>query len=615
MFFRRVFSRKELSGAGAATTADPIMPTSTLPPTPPAHHHLVRRSSSSDEKQQQSNGLSVVLQLTPLWEHIIRTKSLPANLNEAEMFDEFRERLLDPEWQVRQHALRVLVDVLIVMKQRSEQYFQPLIRPLVENFGHAAPAIRKGALDVLKVYMAETKMPLSVLLDIIDIGMDQTLNEAIYGRLCAGVMLSLPALVQPTLNSSVKRHQLLTAAIAALCRKMVQVTYQEVALNVLIRLRQMVGAREFAEHIAHADHREFELLCNVYGLPRSEAGSGDAADDDATINNLYISTSAGGNRKWQVLGSAATARNTSAFNSIKWRNMTERKNDDDGDHLIIRPNGRRSATAIDSDEKVILETEINIDNTPVTMRILEQNSTESSYDNNTDDLPNGGNSDDDDGEVGPAHEHCGIVRVLTDSEFENMNTNYRTDLDFVPRTPRRVTFGGEIVKMRTPDSDSCVTQSDVDAGAVADGADNDNQQQQQQRSLNQFQQSLHIDIPADVATTRMESPKTASSATRRQRRPSVSPSEEIISATKPHKQIEVLHNLQRSPLISPDRNSRRNSMDGDVADVESKVNEPPPPAEKKMAEQQVQQWEDLSIVSDEVVQNLRNGVGLKKKCF
>lgn len=622
MFFRRVFSRKEPTANGSYAPHPPNPAPLIMPASP--HRNRVRRPSAEEKR---SNGLSVVLQLTPLWEHIIRTKSLPANINEAEMFDEFLERLRDPEWQVRQHALRVLVDVLIVMKQRSDQHFPPLIRPLVDNLGHAAPAIRKGALDVLKVYMTETAHAETVLLDIIDIGMEQKLNEAIFGRLCVGVMLSLPSLVQPTLSTS-KRHHLLKAAIAALCRKMVQVTYQEVALKVLIRIREMIGAREFSEHIAHADHREFELLCNVYGLPRSESlsamnGGGGDDDDDAaaaTMNNLYISTSAGGNRTWQVFGGAVRNKSPS-FNSVKWRNMTERKDAAAADHIHIRPNRRRSAEY--SDEKVILETEINIDNTPVTMRILEQNST-------TEDSV-GHEDDDDDGDVGPVYEHSGIVRVLTDSELEEMNhltvaaASSFSDDDFVRRTPRRVTFGGEIVKMRTPDSDS-VTQSD--------GGGFENPVETMDNLL--MKQSLRIDIPNDNTKPGSVSPRSASAssiqrpndsprqktAAATRRRLSVSPTDEIVSATKPHKQIEVLHNLQRSPLISPVRSSRRNSDVTDEKDINGGTEKEPDEAGEsrnviKEADvvESVQQWEDLAIVSDDVIQNLKSGVSQLRNIF
>lgn len=621
MFFRRVFSRKEPTTNGRYPQEE--IGTLTIPPSP--HRNRLVRRTSSEEKR----GLAV-LQLTPLWEHIIRTKSLPTNVNETEMFEEFLERLRDPEWQVRQHALRVLVDVLIVMKQSADQFFAPLVRQLVENLGHAAPAIRKGALDVLKVYMSETAMPEKVLLEIIDLGLEQKLNNAIFGRLCVGVMLSLPSLIQPTLGTS-KRDYILKSTIDALTRKMVQVTYQEVALKVLLRIREMVGAREFSEHIAHGAYREFELLCNVYGLPRSE----NAAD---ASNDLYISTSAGGNRTWQVL----TAGNEKQVNNNKgnkntnnskvrptelyWKSTTDEDDDDNDneDGNKVRPSMYQS----DDDEKVIMETEINIDNTPVTMRILEQKESHMIRYN------------DDSGEeeelVGPVYEHSGIVRVLTDSELEEINNGLNTvdGMEYMRRTPRRVTFGGEIVKMRTPDSDS-VTQSDGD----------DQRRRSNTQSPTAAKNSLLIDIPNDntIPTTLPSPPSRASSAIgslnnvnsilaltspdrpksalttspvmiKRVRRLSSSPVNDIISSTPPHKQIEVLHNLQRSPSISPTRISRRNSssdkIGSNVQDVEPITTRLDEVEELKSdaVGQQQQSWEELGLVSVEVVENLRSGV-------
>lgn len=625
MFFRRVFSRKEPTKNGRYPQED--LGTLSIPPSP--HRNRLVRRTSSEEKR----GLAV-LQLTPLWEHIIRTKSLPSNVNEPEMFEEFLERLRDPEWQVRQHALRVLVDVLIVMKQSADQFFAPLIRQLVENLGHAAPAIRKGALDVLKVYMSETAMPETVLLEIIDLGLEQKLNDAIFGRLCVGVMLSLPSLIQPTLGTS-KRDYVLKSTIDALTRKMVQVTYQEVALKVLLRIREMVGAREFSEHIAHEAYREFEMLCNVYGLPRSE-NSADASND------LYISTSAGGNRTWQVLtaGNEKQVNNKGSKNTnnskvrpteLYWKSTTDEDDDDNDneDGKKVRP----SMYQCDDDEKVIMETEINIDNTPVTMRILEQKDSHM--------IPYDDDSGGDEEElVGPVYEHSGIVRVLTDSELEEINNGLNTidGMDYMRRTPRRVTFGGEIVKMRTPDSDS-VTQSDGD----------DHRKRSNTQSPTTVNRSLLIDIPNDntmptalssptnrassaigsvtnanalsALTSPTDRPKSAQTTSpvliKRVRRLSNSPGDDIISSTPPHKQIEVLHNLQRSPSISPTRISRRNSSSDrignsvqDVEPVTMRLDE----VEnlKSDAVGQEQSWEELGLVPLEVVKNLRSGVSSNK---
>lgn len=102
----------------------------------------LQRQLSVEDNRHFQKGL-FVLQLTPLWEHIIRTNSLPPHLNVSDMFNEFQERLQENEWQVRQHALRVLVDVLIVMGQQADYHVGSIIHSLVDNLGHIAPAVRK----------------------------------------------------------------------------------------------------------------------------------------------------------------------------------------------------------------------------------------------------------------------------------------------------------------------------------------------------------------------------------------------------------------------------------------------------------------------------------------
>ncbi|XP_014210100.1 uncharacterized protein LOC106640541 [Copidosoma floridanum] len=39
------------------------------------------------------------VQLTPLWEYVVRTKKFPKDTNVEAVFDEILERLRDPEWE------------------------------------------------------------------------------------------------------------------------------------------------------------------------------------------------------------------------------------------------------------------------------------------------------------------------------------------------------------------------------------------------------------------------------------------------------------------------------------------------------------------------------------
>lgn len=637
MFFRRVFSRKEHDNEVQQANIDGHLnfttPVKSNPNSSSPYHSMRRHSIPNDEKQQRN---SAMVQLTPLWETIIRTKRLPDNLSVNEIFDEFADRLRDPEWQVRQHALKVLVDVLIVMADRSDQYFQPLICPLVENLGHSAPAVRKGALDALKVYMTETAMPETIILEIISVGMEQkSFSEQYDGRVCVGVMLSMPSLVYTSLGTP-KQNHIVRAAVQALSVKMLQVQYQEVALKVLLRIREMIGVREFSEHIAHNAYRDFELLCNVYGLP-STPNTQDPSSD------LYLpQTSAETSRVWNPGNNSSESNCKVKRTELIWRDkLDETSADEENNNAAAQKSSSSSSTVLvapkpfscngnttdkgcvqtisvvakkPDNEKIIMETEIQIQDTALTMRIMEANS------NSSENEVAGENSEDDLSSVNGATSQCqsAVVRVLTDSDDSNGTVIEALDsaMDSARNPLKRVTFGGEEVKLRTPDSDS-VLQSDNDDAQKAIqqivekkigtspssgfSIPNGSQQrieitgspgyhersgsprQQEIKNSTEFRTessnfltvsarprtaSIVITKPsppvsdAETYTTYRQRHKSASPI-KRNRRPSYSSTDELnmgsFSPRGSHSGIEVLHNLQqRSPNISPTR-SRRNS--------------------------------------------------------
>lgn len=378
------------------------------------------------------------------------------------------------------------------------------------------------------------------------------------------------------------------------------------------RIRQMIGSREFAEYIAHGDHREFELLCNVYGLP-------DYLPTRDSRNDLYDASDSMKYSAWQVLSPDFIASSNIRPSEVCWKSTTEDEADESDmstDRIAKSMYLRKTNScpnvfpSSDSNEKVIMETEINIENTPVTMRILE----EKSYD------------DDNNACRSSVYEHSGIIRVLTDSELDEMNNGeYYTR----SRTPRRVTFGGESIKLRTPDSDS-VAQSDSDAKS---------RNKSLESSTVSVADILHIDIPMDntkelslqrsksAGITRSDSvsPNSVSPVERaksaRPRR--FTPANSIVSPIPPHKQIEVLHNLQRSPLISPDRN-RRNSYPGDenISADDKNLNETKEQTshvasqqgtDKSGADVSKKSWEDLGLIDADGISNLKSGVSVRIK--
>lgn len=87
----------------------------------------------------------------------MRTRKFPSEVDTQATFVEISERLRDPEWEVRQHALRVLMDVLPTLNADVvDKVMQPVVSELINNLGHPAPAVRKGALDTLRVYLVHS---------------------------------------------------------------------------------------------------------------------------------------------------------------------------------------------------------------------------------------------------------------------------------------------------------------------------------------------------------------------------------------------------------------------------------------------------------------------------
>uniref|UniRef100_T1GH23 TOG domain-containing protein n=1 Tax=Megaselia scalaris TaxID=36166 RepID=T1GH23_MEGSC len=477
------------------------------------------------------------------------------------MFEEFSVRLQDPEWQVRQHALRVLYDVLAVLNAKSDMYMPPIIPKLVENLGHPAPTVRKGALDSLRMYLAETAHPENVILQILDIGLNQRIsNEPYGGRMTCGVLLSLPALIQSTLHTK-KRNYILRTTIDMLVNKMTHVTHQEITLKVLTKLKELIGPREFSEYMSHAAFREYELLCSVYGV--GEKRHMHQSEPKVQLNSSRSS--------WKLMSSSFDSDDPKESDGY-WRSSDEERTLNytfTKLPSITPPLVEKSAPSTMQPEKIIMETEIKINNDTVTMRILEEGD---KYESSTDD----------DYISRSVVEPTGLVQVFTDSEVDD------------GLTPKRVTFGGEVVKMRTPDSDASheevvkseVKQKEKSFDLLTIEITNDNTKSPPIMSPSQGTQTSPPPSPSK------QSPRSPF------KRLSIASVDSIVSPKTQHKEIEVLHNLQRDP--SPNRSTPKRSAET------TPTKEPSPPPTKGPSPPP-KNWEELGIVSENVLKNLKSG--------
>ncbi|KAH8329516.1 hypothetical protein KR074_012394 [Drosophila pseudoananassae] len=654
MFFRRILERKDSTTASAAplpgakngyNSEDSESVTYLSGTASGAAASEVKDSNNNSSNNMNPSVMKVqrrmeapigAVQLTPLWEHVLRTRRLPETISASAIYAEFHERLQDPEWQVRQHALRVLVDVLVVMQNEADEYMeaQQIVALLVRNLGHQAPTVRKGALDCLRVYLAETDVPETVMTRILDSGLTKS---DVAGRLSCGVLLSLPALLQSVLHTP-RRRGIVQLILERAVQYLDQLTQQELGLKVLSKIRELLGVQEFEDGMNDLTSNDalarFYQLCQVYGVT------------GAPTRLHEVKTGA-----WRAVPREESWRN-SASSIKKLENCPEKG-------------------------KVIMETEIKINEDTVTMRILEADTeTEESGSpvrNFASDresaelvcrplLPSALNH----------HQHhvaAGIVQVISDSELDEPK-NARPQSLSEPSTPsrglKRVTFGGEIVKMRTPDSDA--------ASSMNNGTKRSSEQTEEAITILAVEKSvplpspspslspapeeppavnilsptssstvtseLVLDIPSDntqplppsssrpFSSQSLRHPSVASSdqstdSPRKRQEPesakvttsprspaflrsrSTSPSQ--VSPKIPHKEIEVLHNLQQRD-VSP-RSLRHE-------DVEGAIESPLPTQLRKARSASIvstespatpKSWEDLDIVTYQTIMDLRSG--------
>lgn len=554
----------------------------------------------ASQKNQRPSSSGKLLQLTPLWEYIVKNQRIPPEIDKDVLFAELAARLCDLEWEVRGHALRVLVDLIPVMElSELDRYMMPvLLKELTFNLGHSALSVRKGALDTLGVYLNHSADPEKVLRNIIVEGLEnQTSNSAVKGNIAMGVILSIPSLVSPLLtpkNGIVLISQTgLIHLVSALSKKLVQDTYQEQSLKTLVRIREMVGEARF-DRFLEGFHphckKDFDILCQAYDVrihlgdsgidlhvpvtaedplfkgPGLNTGHGywsdgsspadspvsispeDTVFRDQNQNVIFVGDKSSSSENVADSPPCTKDDNTGGINPInKMNHLTrtdaedyEQDNTFDGEGIMKNDLGRRqtfsetagiqgiicdrsypneeeeeekiqveieerkvsllennereeeAVTVIEGDalderalnfSRIVLETEIKFnEDAAIMMTILEEGTMLRQEELNLDET---GSVDQDEVTVyakdtGTGRDEEGyrvyndfVMKVLTDDEDYNDDDDVAVPDQPFRRTPRRVRFGGEMVMMRTPDSEeTTVDQQDGDhnpPGVSVDG--------------------------------------------------------------------------------------------------------------------------------------------------
>ncbi|KAL1122114.1 hypothetical protein AAG570_003520 [Ranatra chinensis] len=370
---------------------------------------------------QRPNSSGKLLELTPLWETVLRYDRLPQSIDKSKVFSEMSQRLNDPEWEVRQHALRVLADLVPVVARSGspedlDNYMIPLVLTEVTyNLGHPAPAVRRSALDVLSVYLRSTSDAQFVLRSVVTQGLE---SPAASGALAMSVIVGLPRLIESTLAASPSplSHQTLVNLVTGVSKKLTQMSYQTYAVSCMIEIRDRIGESRF-DHFLESYYpqvkRDFDVLCKVYQI-ESPSVRDSGIDLQSTIESPPPS-----NRTdfevWSDSSNSPTVINEPVLPRAEIKAIEDVPQTNE-----IRKDFEENPRG--EEGRVVLEREIQFnENTAITMRILEE------------------------------------------EENKGKNLEVEEPEESGRKTPRRVRFGGEVVKLRTPDSD--ITAREENKGA------------------------------------------------------------------------------------------------------------------------------------------------------
>lgn len=360
-------------------------------------------------------GSAKSLQLTPIWEEVVRNQRVPPDVALSEVLREIRGRLRAGEWEVRQHALRVLSDVLPVAGKLAEA--ADLQAALVANLGSPAPGVRKAAREALGKLLQQIDNPEQDLLGLLGACNDENVT--------LGIIIAMPDLLKPLILPENGGHILtpycLTAILTYLVNKVSTPIYRDASADALLKIREMCGEMKFQRCLdgISPDPKTLQLLTlNLddsgidLKLPIHYEGKREEVKSDPSWSDL-----SDGDYEEAILNSVTTFHNYDCL-----------KSKDNSSEEIIS-DGSEDTYTMESTEsgKILLETEIKLsEEKAITMRIMEDDSH---------DLEDG--ADD---------------RFVSADGALVMSVVPSSDED-ARRTPRRVRFGGEVVKLCTPDSD------------------------------------------------------------------------------------------------------------------------------------------------------------------
>lgn len=292
-------------------------------------------------------GCCVIFCLNPIGVKNVCGSVVADDLDLDLFFNVIHEKLKDPEWEVRQHTLRVLRDFIQTVDSsctgsKTESIFEDLLL----NLGHISPAVRKAAVDCLRTYLKQSKDANEILRNLIKRIIESTAN--VQPNVVLGVILAAPVLILPSISNDTIFY-----IIQQLLDKINEEIYKEAALRSLIRIKSIVGDNKFYENLEMSPSKAtFEKLCASYSLEIE--------------NQQQLNENKGNRSVWSDF-------NDNLLDDMEYPlrmdSLLEEISDKSGDFI---------------EDRVILETEIQLNSGPaVTMQLHEQ-SRQNSFNETTD---------------------------------------------------------------------------------------------------------------------------------------------------------------------------------------------------------------------------------------
>ncbi|KAK6621261.1 hypothetical protein RUM43_011567 [Polyplax serrata] len=425
------------------------------------------------------------LQLTPIWEEVIKNGRLPLEINQDQIFQEISIRLEDLEWPVRQHAFRVLSDIIPILPKDclDERMIQnDILNKLVINLGHPAPGIRKVASETVQKYLRRTGQTEKMLEALIQYGVKEVnlINNdkaRILGdNITLGTIVSLPDILRPFVlpenGGYCLTQALLVKIIQTLSTQVRNPNYREECLESFRKIRDLVGQERFRKGLEITPDKDFILSLMFFGGERGSPGpieeimwSDETKSDNSYDDINYLHKPDGYKENAYIVSNESSEDCTDGTDTETYtKDPTPNDIDADPDFCTSqRPDVEYlspSTLSIDGDKRketpekgfsappsprILLEAEIQLaKNKAVTMRVTQEDEEEM--------------EEEDDSSSNANSESSLVERRFTTEDgnliMKLLHSNEEIESADKPRTPRRVHFGGEVIKLRTPDSDT-----------------------------------------------------------------------------------------------------------------------------------------------------------------